>query len=559
MLERKSRHKFYRLWVTDVNAVGRLALSALGLLSLFIWPPHWRQDFLLIFFALYMVWGLILCFRPALQQPVFAGVAQKWAAFIDLGAYFLLATFSDELHAIYTFGLLYAVFVATSRSGARTGFSTVVSAVVLGSTAEVIKSHMWGNTDLRGTLLQFALLLSLGWAVAWIGSYKFELQRRYDFLNDIMKFSNPRFGVDYMLDSMLRRLRAFYDADVSIIILPSADGSENELRRANRKQADVEHFTGLVAEALSRTLLCIPAEVAVTYVGKSKLTAGKMSRLSTFDILGQRESEVSPELCEEVATMLDADALLTVPVSYQGKTIGRLVIVNPAMPIKEADAFFLLHVLGQLMPVIENVRLVEQLAAHAAEHERQKLARDIHDSVIQPYIGFMLALNGIKRKLEGGATDTLSDLDSLLQLTEHEITELRSFTRGLSGAAKLELSLIAAARRFAAKFTATTGINVEVLVKSDIHIYDRLAAEVFQMIAEGLSNVRRHTTASRAIIELESSPEVFTLRVRNEGQPKDPAGFSPRSITERAAALGGAASVASNELGETILTITIPL
>ena len=70
-------------------------------------------------------------------------------------------------------------------------------------------------------------------------------------------------------------------------------------------------------------------------------------------------------------------------------------------------------------------------------------------------------------------------------MTVTEIEELRHYIRGLKASERHDTMLVQAIRRFASKFSAATGIAVDVKATKEIGIKDRLAAEIFQMITEG--------------------------------------------------------------------------
>ena len=115
-------------------------------------------------------------------------------------------------------------------------------------------------------------------------------------------------------------------------------------------------------------------------------------------------------------------------------------------------------------------------------------------------------------------------------------------------------------RRFATKFSEATGIAVQVNARGDIRVGDRLAAEAFQIVAEGLSNVRRHTQAGLATVSLKCGNGFFSLHIENNGAGGSvPLSFTPRSITERAEALGGYAHVESLGQDGTAVVVEIPL
>jgi signal transduction histidine kinase len=147
-----------------------------------------------------------------------------------------------------------------------------------------------------------------------------------------------------------------------------------------------------------------------------------------------------------------------------------------------------------------------------------------------------------------------------MAITEHEIGDLRRYVHRLPGAGRRESVLLAAVRRFVATFTEATHIAVQVEAASNLYINDRLAAEAFQMVVEGLSNVRRHTHATHASIGLACQDERLIVRIANDdANGVVPAGFIPRSISERAAALGGQAYVERMAGGGAQVLIEIPL
>jgi len=119
--------------------------------------------------------------------------------------------------------------------------------------------------------------------------------------------------------------------------------------------------------------------------------------------------------------------------------------------------------------------------------------------------------------------------------------------------------LVPAIRRFVEKYHAATGISVEVLANEDLQLNDRLAAEVFQMITEGLSNIRRHTLAHKVVVQVRCDQSDLVLNIRNEiSNGTRPQPFTPASINERAMALGGHADVLIDNENATV-AVQIPL
>jgi signal transduction histidine kinase len=119
--------------------------------------------------------------------------------------------------------------------------------------------------------------------------------------------------------------------------------------------------------------------------------------------------------------------------------------------------------------------------------------------------------------------------------------------------------LDAGVRRFCSRFSEATGIRVDVVTSGHPVRNDRLAAEVFQMVAESLSNVRRHTSAGRCEVRIEVAEDRLRLTVTNDEADPGTPDFYPRSLGERAAALGGTARVEHHRPDTTAVCVDIPL
>ena len=130
--------------------------------------------------------------------------------------------------------------------------------------------------------------------------------------------------------------------------------------------------------------------------------------------------------------------------------------------------------------------------------------------------------------------------------------------------------LVAAIERFVRRVTSVTGIRVNVNSHGKIEVNDRLAAEIFQMITEGLSNVRRHALCNEASVDLTCKNGKIILQIKNRrpGVSDSPNGhdhheelvlFRPRSIAERATLLGGNTVVSIADKNYTVVTVAIPL
>ena len=543
----------------------RLVLASSALLIITIDPsqPDRYVHFTYGALILYTVYSLVL-FMLAARRP--QAILFAFAHWIDVGWYSVLTGLSSGTHSIFFFGFLFAVLVASFRWGFASGLRMAIASAMIFTIVGSVTAPSEPQFELNRFLLQPTYLLVLGSMIAYRGGTEIRLRRRHELLKEVVTLSNPRFGVDHTIGSTMRRLCRFYDADTCLLLTTDLDLTGYQMRRADRRVPDGGvHATPLVAELATR-LLRLPDNQALIYRSGTRWL-GRGTTYYAYDVTAQERTMDGQEEAERVAAFLDAESFITVPLHYY-ETTGRLYLTARRWAFHNSDVEFLLQVIEHLLPVIDNIRLVDRLASHAAEEERQRIARDIHDSIIQPYIGMRIGLTAVRQELVRDNANVAGDLDHLIEMTSMGIDDLRRYVRGLKDAdertgGSAEGSILSAVRRFATKFAVATGIAVDVEAKEAIPVSDRLAAEVFQMVVEGLSNIRRHTAARQATVSLECCNAHLILRIQNKGtaggtQYGPESSFTPRSIVERAAALGGHARVEPHDGGAAVV-VEIPL
>jgi signal transduction histidine kinase len=435
--------------------------------------------------------------------------------------------------------LLFPIAVASFRRGFAAGLRVTLCAV--GALFVIALMFPVGAAaGLTATSLRLFGLFLIGAFLAYWGGQQFKLNRRLTLIGEITRLSNPRFGVDALINSVIRRLILLCAAQRGLLILCEPGTSACYLYRVDAAQPDKESQGEAITPNLQAKLLLLPETLAVIYSERPRHWWLRRRHYQAVDLKTNSGANAHRQEAQTLAELLSAGAYLSVPICFNEMTVGRLFLIADRCVFDGADIGYILQIVQQVTPVMENIRLVDHLASIAAEEERKKIARDIHDSVIQPYIGLQLGLTGVRRKLTAGGVDVTRDIDTLMEVISNEVVNLRSYVRGLKEGGKPSDNLVPAVRRFAGKFSEATGISVRVIANDELCLNDRLAGEVFQMVVEGLSNIRRHTASSLATIILARRDERLNLRIENNGGNGNPgAEFTPRSLTERAHALGG--------------------
>jgi signal transduction histidine kinase len=484
---------------------------------------------------------------------------------LDVGWYVVLVATNGTASIYFNF-FLFAILIASFGWGYSTGlYLTLVSAILFTVVARWIAPVEEGVV-LNRILLRPIQLLTLGYLLSRWGGFRINLRNQLQLLKDVTVLSHTRFGIDRTITSILESLRQFYDGDGCLLLLPGHEVEGKYTYQMYRVRRGTPP-TGVTppeisAEAASLFLLPWPHH-AVTY---RKTRRGETTLI---DVETGEMSRGDNVATEKVANALETATYLSTPVYNGNHPAGRLYLIGGPRAYTTAEVDFVLQLMGHVTPSIENIRLVDSLASYAADEERRRIARDIHDSVIQPYVGLQLGIAALAQKLQGGNDQVLENVQELLDLTSQELVELRRYVWGLRAGEERRDVLLPAIERFVSRFTSVTGIRVDVSARGKIEINDRLAAELFQMVTEGLSNVRRHALCSNAQVDLTCKNGKFQLQIKNPRpviSPFDPEDgsdhhrlFSPKSISERAAMLGGKTVVSVDKKNYTVVSVTIPL
>jgi signal transduction histidine kinase len=510
---------------------------------------------------LYSLFGLLIYHLSIRRNPVVAHKVMPW---LDLLWYLPLIAFNSNTNSLFYYFFFFSIVVASFSWGLNDGLRLTLASASLYTIVGALSAPDDRPLDLNRLLLAPIGLLIFGYIIARWGGYHTQLKNRLKLLKDVTVFSNPRFGIDRTIKAILESIRAFYDAEACVLVIPGKPGEAEsyQMYRVARgihpsRSAPPDIGREAAAQFLSPSL-----DYAVIY----RKSGSSQTRL--FDVKTRVFSEGTVSSGDKLAGMLEAQRYLSVPVYYRHQPVGRLYIIDGPNRVESADMDFMLQLMDHVTPVMENIRLIDNLASDAAEQERRRIAHDIHDSVIQPYLGLQFGLAALDQKLEAGNTRIRENVQELLELTNHELAELRRFVWGLRATEERMDILLPAIEQYAERFSLVTGIKVDVEAYGKVKVNDRLAAELFQIVAEGLSNVRRHAFCRDARVEISCKETSLVLQIKNSrpraaGNPEvergDGQSFRPHSIAERAASLGGDTQVFIDEKDYTVVSVGIPL
>lgn len=422
----------------------------------------------------------------------------------------------------------------------RTGFKESIAIAAFCSLASLVVFF------LQQPSLPWRQVLVLPLSLFIVGPLLIALARTEAFAQKSLAFAaeatediDPRQAVDSVIPDLLAKMAKHIDAAAALLVVRTSEGDS----RAYVWDANDGPFK--LSENSVRPLvdqvLSLPADVSAAWSSsrhwwrlKRCIEMGPGGTSSPF-LAADRQKLAA------LSSLVGHDRLMTVPLTCTAIGRARLLFAGESIQINHRFLEMLQFMLDQVSPSVENAWLRDRLASEAADTERAKIGRDLHDVAMQPYIGLKFALEALRRKA-GPDNPVAGDLENLEKMVTEELASMREVISGMRGVPGKGGELLSSAlRRQAARFSQLFGIQVEVEVEGEMPVNRRMAGELFHIVAEGLSNIRRHTQSRRAWISAGTSDGQLVVSIRNVSDPGSSSkpDFLPRSLSERALELGG--------------------
>jgi PAS domain S-box-containing protein len=256
---------------------------------------------------------------------------------------------------------------------------------------------------------------------------------------------------------------------------------------------------------------------------------------------------------------------LGVPLISRDCLIGvlRLDHVEPNH-FTEKHANLVMAFANQAALAIDNARLYEQAQAGAALEERQKLARELHDSVSQVLYSIGLGVRTARARLEHEPEKASEPLDYCISLAEAGLAEMRALIFELRPESLEVEGLVAALSKQADALQARHSIAVEKSFCEEPGVPLAIKESLYRISQEALNNIVKHARATQVDLGLKQIDGTLLLEVKDNGQGFDPGENFPghlglNSMRERVERVGGSFEVESRPSGGTRICVRVPI
>lgn len=258
-------------------------------------------------------------------------------------------------------------------------------------------------------------------------------------------------------------------------------------------------------------------------------------------------------------------ALAAFPLNVQGKAVGALTLYFPSETRLTPDESRLYQSFANLLALaVTNQQLLSQSRRVATLEERQRLARELHDSVTQSLFSITLTTRTVRRLLASDLERATCALDQLQELAQGALAEMRALIFELRPAALQQEGLVNALRKHADATKSRHHLTVEFEHRGERRLPEGHEEALYRVAQEALNNIVKHAQAQTVRIFLDLESATVTLTISDDGSGFDPdsptlKGMGLFTMRERVGPLGGTLAIESSPGNGTTVRVTVPV
>lgn len=260
-------------------------------------------------------------------------------------------------------------------------------------------------------------------------------------------------------------------------------------------------------------------------------------------------------------------SFIGVPIICDGFTFGNLYLSDKTdnSDFSAEDEAILTALAKAAGMAIENSLFISQANEYALATERTRIARDLHDEVIQRLFGVGLSLQSVLRsitdeRIKGKIDDSIDQLDSIIK-------QIRTTIFALDTSERSGKSAVSARRKFLdliQEYRSVSQIEISLRFSGPIDTYldETITQEALPFIREALSNVIKHSRATSVIVESAIESNKFSIRVTDNGvglPKKAKTGNGIANMIARSQTLGGNTTFIANANGGLTVLFEVPV
>jgi signal transduction histidine kinase len=364
----------------------------------------------------------------------------------------------------------------------------------------------------------------------------------------IMEGIGPASTVREAIEAAFTELLTLLDA--RLVLSVSYDRSTGRIHcwQANHSGASVR-YTELPAADESTYLFPAPTESWFAVASATRLQVRGLQRHEL------RARPVSVDVPEKFRGAHEFQTLLAVSMSFGGQSQDRLFVFDAKVGSRPLR--LLRAVATRIGPAIHTLDLLGQLGSRVGAAARARVARELHDGVIQSLIGLEMQVEAWRRAAADEGLSTTDRLAHIQQVLRHEIVDLRDLMQQLKPPSIDSAEILEYLADLVSRFHQQTGIISDFVSEIDqVNLSPRVCGELARIVQEALVNVRKHSGARNVLVRVSAPAGYWKFEIDDDGHGFGFAGrhsqadleigrTGPVVIKERVRAIGGTLAIES--------------
>ncbi len=563
-------------------ATARVFLAAASLTAIGLDPA--RPDrFAAVIYGLlvgYVIHSILILVLVRIRSESSAGfrfsihaVDVVWPALLaiftgGLNSPFFIFNFFSLLAAAYRWG-----FFETLGTAAATIVFLFSQVVLLESGLDTIQELLLAEFQFNQFVARGLYLLIAGYLLGDLGEEEKRLRSEVAAVARVIARVQGEVSLYSALREVLDDVLRMFGSRRAVLAIQEATTGRAFLWEANRdgRTQEINLRSEEIDETKRHTYLFDPPGYA-WYAGRKRSLPGKKRfELHVVSEEGLRIHEPSWKPPEWFLNLPSIRSLLGVSLNFGPDWTGQALILDPASGAPpDADVPFLAILARQVTPAIYSIFLMRRLRSRAGAVERARVARELHDGVIQALIGLEMKVDVLRRQTAGTSETVAEELKRVQNLLHQEVLNLRELMqqmRPVDVAPKRFLDYLATT---VDKFGRDVGISARFVSPfEEVVIAPRTCTEVARIVQEALVNIRKHSHARNVLVRFDAEDGLWRLMIDDDGRGFDFTGRlgqaeleatrqGPMIIRERVRTIGGELVVESGPGKGARLEITFP-
>ncbi len=500
-----------------------LALSSLLLLELRpsdVSPFNEVVLFLLLLYLAHAVWLLILVHLRTEISKRFSVLSHAadilWPAIISL--------FAGGLNSPFFLYFIFALLAAAFRWGMReTSITTVAVVATMAADAIALTQTPLAKIigqpfDVTHFVMRAVYLVIFAFLIGYIAES--EKRRAAEALSISQVSSQVRIesGLKGTVQTVFQELLKLFGARELLVVTRESDADRVMLWRSEkiRGTPDLVFTWRQLDESEQQEYLCVMGEESAGAVWRKRNTVSSI----TLDKHGTRTQGQQCYLAARFVAEHPFDLLLMCAISAAPDVSARILLFEPRLGGRaETQLRFLQDLANLVAPSVYNVYLLRRLRSRAAAVERARVARELHDGVVQSLHAIAFRLYALRTRSSVAAAEREQELLDVQQLVQNEAANVRHLIQQLEPLDFDPRHLVDFLAGMVTRYRQDTGIGAQFVCDvPEVNLPPSICREIAGILREALANVRRHSGAQNVLVRVSRQRGGWVLTIEDDGR-----------------------------------------